>query len=165
MLLAKRWSWIDKVSPMTILYIIGLLVGNFIPLSKETLDLNSTIGNIAVPVAIPLMLMACNLKKWSTKKAVKAFLCGLVSVLIVSFAGFFLFHQNNDTKEFAQVCAVAAGIYTGGIPNASPIAKGVGMSEELYLYVSSYDLIVTGLYLIFVIFFGKTFFANFQLKL
>lgn len=160
MLLAKRWSWIDKVSPMTILYIIGLLVGNFIPLSKETLDLNSTIGNIAVPVAIPLMLMACNLKKWSTKKAVKAFLCGLVSVLIVSFAGFFLFHQNNDTKEFAQVCAVAAGIYTGGIPNASPIAKGVGMSEELYLYVSSYDLIVTGLYLIFVIFFGKTFFRK-----
>ena len=77
MLLAKRWSWIDKVSPMTILYIIGLLVGNFIPLGKETLELNNTIGNIAVPVAIPLTLMACNLKKWSTKKAVKAFFCGL----------------------------------------------------------------------------------------
>ena len=24
MQLAKRWTWIDKVSPMTVLYIIGL---------------------------------------------------------------------------------------------------------------------------------------------
>lgn len=160
MLLAKRWRWIDKVSPMTVLYVVGLLVGNFVPLGKETLELNSAVGNIAVPIAIPLMLMAYNLRKWSTRKAVKAFLCGLVSVLIVSFVGFFLFRRGSDTEEFAQVCAVAAGIYTGGIPNAGPIAKGVGMGEELYLYVSSYDLVATGLYLVFIVFFGKSVFRK-----
>ena len=31
MLLARRWRWIDKVSPMAILYIIGLLVANLTP--------------------------------------------------------------------------------------------------------------------------------------
>ena len=28
MLLARRWTWIDKVSPMALLYVIGLLVAN-----------------------------------------------------------------------------------------------------------------------------------------
>ena len=31
MRLAKRWSWIEKVSPMTVLYLIGLAVANLIP--------------------------------------------------------------------------------------------------------------------------------------
>ena len=29
--LSKRWTWIDKISPMTVLYIIGLAVANLIP--------------------------------------------------------------------------------------------------------------------------------------
>ena len=31
MLLARRWTWIDKVSPMALLYVIGLLVANLTP--------------------------------------------------------------------------------------------------------------------------------------
>lgn len=62
--LAKRWTWIDKVSPMTVLYIIGLAAANLIPADNGIFnidgDTNTLFSNIAVPLAIPLMLMGCN---------------------------------------------------------------------------------------------------------
>ena len=162
MLLARRWRWIDKVSPMAVLYVVGLLVANTTPWLHNTrlLELNNLVGNICIPLAIPLMLIACSLSNWSTGKALKAAATGLGSVLIVSVIGFFLFRGHDDPRRFAQVCAVAVGIYTGGIPNMGAIAQGVGMDRHTYLYVTSYDLIITGLYLVFVICFGKPVFRS-----
>lgn len=157
MLLARRWTWIDKISPMAVLYIIGLLVANLTPWvsQHDLLYMNNFVGNLGIPIAIPLMLLSCRLAGWSLAKTFKAFIIGLTSVLAATVAGFFIFRNGNDPQQFAQVCAVAIGIYTGGIPNMGAIAQGVGMSQETYLYVTSYDLIITGLYLVFVICFGK----------
>lgn len=168
MKLAKRWTWIDKVSPMSVLYVIGLATANLIPADNGVFDVdtgtNTLFGNIAVPLAIPLMLMGCDTKGWQVGKAAKVFITGLASVLIVTVAGFFLFQPADHTAEsyrsFAQVCAVATGIYTGGIPNMGAIKQAVGMPAETYLYVTSYDLIVTGIYLVFIILFGKTVFRK-----
>lgn len=165
MQLAKRWTWIDKVSPMTVLYIIGLAAANLIPADNGIFNIdsntNTLFSNIAVPLAIPLMLMGCNTGGWKVGKAFKVFLSGLVSVLIATIAGYFLFRSSySDNRGFAQVCAVATGIYTGGIPNMGAIKQAVAMPSQTYLYITSYDLIVTGLYLIFVIFFGKTVFRR-----
>ena len=160
--LARRWRWIDRVSPMTVLYVIGLLVANTTPVMAilDVNGLNEMVGNLAVPLALPMMLLGCNLRSWSTSKAAKAFLTGLVAVMLSIVAGFFLFRNSYTKDEFAQICAVVTGLYTGGIPNISAIAKGVGISNELFLYITSYDLIVTGLYLVFIIFFGKTVFRG-----
>ena len=166
--LSKRWTWIDKVSPMTVLYVIGLAVANLIPENNGFFnidtDTNTLFSNIAVPLAIPLMLMGCDMGSWHVGKALKVFLSGLTAVLIVTVAGFFIFQPADHTPEsykgFAQVCAVATGIYTGGIPNMGAIKQAVAMPHETYLYLTSYDLIVTGLYLVFVIFFGKTVFRK-----
>lgn len=162
MLLARRWTWIDKVSPMALLYVIGLLVANLTPWIQRPglLAANNLIGNICIPLSIPLMLLACNLKGWSTGKALKSGLCGFSAVVIVTVAGFFLFRADSDPVQFAQVSAVAIGIYTGGIPNMGAIARGVGMDAATYLYITSYDLIITGLYLVFVICFGKPLFRK-----
>lgn len=165
MQLAKRWTWIDKVSPMTVLYIIGLAAANLIPADNGIFnidgDTNTLFSNIAVPLAIPLMLMGCNTRGWKVGKAFKVFLSGLLSVLIVTIAGYFIFRNGyDDNRGFAQVCAVATGIYTGGIPNMGAIKQAVAMPSQTYLYITSYDLIVTGLYLVFVILFGKTVFRK-----
>ncbi len=147
---------------MAVLYVVGLLVANLTSWisSGHLLTLNNTIGNICIPLAIPLMLISCSLSHWSTGKALKCFLGGLLAIVIVIVVGFYLFRGQYEVREFAQVSAVAVGIYTGGIPNMGAIAHGVGMDQETYLYVTSYDLIVTGLYLVFVIFFGKPVFRK-----
>lgn len=168
MWLAKRWAWIDRVSPMTVLYLIGLAVANLVPANNGIFNVdagtNTLFSNVAVPLAIPLMLMGCNTKGWQVGKAFKVFITGLVSVLIVTVVGFFLFqpsvHSSESYRGFAQVCAVATGIYTGGIPNMGAIKQAVGMPNQTYLYITSYDLIVTGIYLVFIVLFGKTVFRR-----
>lgn len=162
MLLARRWTWIDKVSPMAILYVIGLLVANLTPWIHRPglLETNNLIGNICIPLSIPLMLISCSLTNWSSGTTLKACLSGLLAIIVVTVAGFFLFRGHSSPLQFAQVCAVSIGIYTGGIPNMGAIARGVGMDNATYLYITSYDLIVTGLYLVFVICFGKPVFRH-----
>ena len=162
MRLGRHWRWIERISPMTVLYIIGLLVANFTHFSSsdQVGSVTDLFNTIAVPTAIPLMLMSCNLKGWSVGTAVKVFFCGLLSVVACCIIGFFLFHSPDNPARFAQVSAVTTGLYTGGIPNVGAISQAVGLSNELYLYITSYDLIVTGLYLVFVIFAGKAVFRK-----
>ena len=163
MLLAKRWTFINKISPMMVLYIIGLAVGNSGIIDTTAFATSETVSNVTVLLAIPLMLVCCDFKGWSTKNVTKAFLTGLASVLIVILAGYFIFRPECETlshDNYAKVSAVMTGIYTGGIPNIGAISKAVALPNDLYLLVTSYDLIITGLYLIFVIFFGKVVFRK-----
>lgn len=162
MLLAKRWTWIEKVSPMTLLYIIGLVVGNsgLLRPGGQASTLLLEAGDVTIPLAIPLMLMGCNLQAWSARKSLRAFLSGVLAVLVVTVAGFFLFRGNFEGHTMAQVCAVTSGLYTGGVVNIGAIKQGIGMRETLYLLVSSYDLVITGLYLLFIVFFGKRVFRR-----
>ncbi|MCR4658705.1 MAG: DUF819 family protein [Bacteroidales bacterium] len=160
MLLARRWRWINAVSPMTLLYIIGLAVANTVHFTDTISATCTMVGNVAVPLAIPLMLMSCDVRCLSWRKAGKVFLSGLAAVLIVSVGGYFLFRHGSDDIDFARVCAVATGIYTGGIPNMGAVAKGVELNGDSFLYLTSYDLIATGLYLVFIIFAGKQVFRK-----
>ncbi len=158
--MSHRWAFINKVSPMMVLYCIGLLVGNMGFMSSVELSACTWASNIAVPVAIPLMLMSCDFRRWSTRIAFKAFLTGVASIVIVIVTGYFIFlpmagSAGVSAGDYAKVSAAMMGIYTGGIPNIAPISKAVGMPNNLYLLVTSYDLIVTGVYLLFVIFMGK----------
>ena len=143
MFMSRKWRWIERVSPMAVLYIIGLLTANLTPwLSTPGLTtVNDWAGKVCIPLSIPLMLITCNLSGWSTGKALKAFGSGMAAILITVVAGYFLFRGHDEARHFAQVCAVAVGIYTGGIPNMGSIAHGVGMDSETYLYITSYDLL------------------------
>lgn len=159
-LLAKRWPIINKISPMVFLYIIGLVVGNCGWIGERAMRVCTDVSNAVVLLTIPLMLLGCNYKGLSAGMAVKAFFIGLFSVLAVTIAGFFIFRGQAAAAEvspvdFAKISAVMTGIYTGGIPNLAPVSKAVDLPEHLFLLVSSYDLIVTGLYLIVVVFFGR----------
>lgn len=162
MRLAERWSWISKISPMTVLYFIGIVVCNCGLLSEGDTSLCATVSSLAVPLAIPLMLMTCSLKGWKVGQALKVFLTGLLSVMIVVVSGYFIFRGQGSLSDenYAQICAVSTGIYTGGIPNIGAIAQAVRMPNSLYILVTSSDLIITGLYLVFIIFFGKPLFRG-----
>ena len=159
MLAAKRWPVIEKISPMVILYVIGLTVGNIGIVGEGARQICTNLSNVAVLLSIPLMLLGCDFRKWSAKAAAKVFLIGLFSILVVTIGGFFLFHsQAVDAglthADFARVSAAMTGIYTGGIPNFAPVAKAVNLPDNLFLMVSGYDLVVTSIYLLFIVFLG-----------
>ncbi len=160
MLASKRWRVVEKINPMVILYVIGLVVGNVGIVGQEGVDVCTKFSNVTVLLAIPLMLLSCDFRKWSAKASLKAFFVGLTSVLVVTVAGFFMFRGQAlaaglDSTEFAKVSAGMTGIYTGGIPNFAPVSKAVGLPQHLFLIISGYDIIVTATYLLVIVFLGK----------
>ena len=160
-LAARKWPIIEKISPMVVLYIIGLIVGNIGIMGEKSLGVCSNVSNVVVLISIPLMLLGCDFRNWSVKTVLKSFMVGLVSILMVTIAGFFLFRgqaikADLTTEDFARVSAAMTGIYTGGIPNFAPVAKAVNLPQHLFLMVSGYDLVVTGIYLIFIVFAGRS---------
>lgn len=160
MLAAKKWPIIEKISPMVILYVVGLIVGNVGIVGESTQTVCTNVSNVAVLLSIPLMLLGCDFRNWSTGTVLKVFFVGLFSVLAVTVAGFFLFRSQAiaaglEITDFARVSAAMTGIYTGGIPNFAPVAKAVELPQHLFLLVSGYDLVVTSLYLIFIVALGR----------
>ncbi len=160
LLASKRWKIVDRINPMVILYIIGLIVGNIGLINENGLVACTNFSNVTVLLAIPLMLLSCDFKKWSAKSSLKAFLVGLFSVIIVTITGFYIFRGQAfsaglNTSEFAKVSAGMTGIYTGGIPNFAPVSKAVGLPQNLFLIISGYDIIVTASYLLVIVFFGR----------
>lgn len=53
MLLAKRWPIIEKISPMVVLYVIGLMVGNTDVLGAEAQPVCANVSNVVVLLTIP----------------------------------------------------------------------------------------------------------------
>lgn len=160
MLLAKRCPIIEKISPMVVLYVVGLIVGNTGVLGADAQPVCANVSNVVVLLTIPLMLLGCDYRTLSAKMALKAFFIGLFSVLAVTVAGYFMFRgqaaaSGVEGVDFAKISAVMTGIYIGGIPNLAPVSKAVDLPQHLFLLVSGYDLIVTGLYLIIIVFFGN----------
>ncbi len=160
MLAAKRWPVIEKISPMVILYVIGLAVGNAGIVGDRAREACTDVSNVTVLLSIPLLLMGCDFRQWSAKSALKAFFCGVFSILAVTVGGYFLFRGQAleaglSYTDFARVSAAMTGIYTGGIPNFAPVAKAVELPQPLFLLISGYDLVVTSLYLLFIVFLGK----------
>ena len=115
MLSAKKWPVIEKISPMVILYIIGLVVGDIGIVGEGARQTCTNVSNVAVLLSIPLMLLGCDFRAWSAKAAVKAFLVGLFSILVVTIGGFYLFHSQSvnagiSNTDFARVSAAMTGI-------------------------------------------------------
>ena len=116
MLAAKKWPIIEKISPMVILYVIGLTVGNVGIVGENALKLCENVSNVVVLLSIPLMLLSCDFRMWSAKAAIKAFFAGLFSILAVTIGGFFIFHSQAVSaglthSDFARVSAAMTGIY------------------------------------------------------
>ncbi|NLZ44620.1 MAG: DUF819 family protein [Clostridia bacterium] len=138
------------LSPILLCYLAGIIIGNlsFIPVDK---DLAMTLCELAVPLAIPLILFSTDLKKWLhlAKKTSISFLLVIISVIASSFLGAAIFSPY--TEEFWQLSGMLVGVYTGGTPNLMAIGMGLNVAEETLVLINTADVITGGLYFLFLI--------------
>lgn len=97
------------------------------------------IMNIAVPLAIPLMLFSSDFKLWtqSVKKTVAALLGGVISVVLAIVAGFLLFH-NQQLSELWKV----SGMFHR--KNRGKTALGLLLSLGFLVVGAGVSLLFTG---------------------
>ena len=138
--LCRRSKPLARVGTILLMYILGVLAGNlliypFEGASAALYPIQDALSSVTIPLAMPLILFACNFKGWPVRKALISLLCGIVAVTGMAVAGFFLFGSRIGA-EAPAVAGMAVGVYTGGTPNLAA--------------VNSYDLIVSFLYLTFL---------------
>ena len=156
--LCRKVSWLGKIGPVLVLYILGIILGNVWHPSGMA-AIQEVLSSAAVPLAIPLMLFGCTFRKGETRSQVLAVLSGIASVIIVVIAGYLIFGRN--IPDGAKIGGMLTGVYTGGTVNLAAIKVMLGVPEETFILLNSYDMVISFLYLTFLIAIGIKLFRKF----
>lgn len=146
---SKRFRILGFIGSTVLCYLTGILLGNlpFVPLNKA---LSTSIAQVAVPLAIPLLLFSTDFVRWLrlAKSTVLSFFLIIIAVMGASAIGARVFAGKVD--EFWKVAGMFVGVYTGGTPNLTAIGLALGVRNETFILVNAADVVVSGLYLIFL---------------
>lgn len=147
--LCRRFSILGKIGPIMVLYGLGMLIGN-LPFTPEQIKpLQDMIPNVMVPLAIPMMLFGCSFTRKEVRLQIKICISGFLSVLVAVMLGYLLFGRN--VEQGAQIGGIMSGMYTGGMINAAALQAIFRINSENYVLMSSYDIIISFLYLVFLL--------------
>ena len=160
--LCRKIPMVNKIGSVVIAYVFGLILGNIgiLPEGSETIQNYLTI--ITIPLAIPLLLFSANVKSWF-KMAGSTFLSlagALIAVIFVVLTGYLLF-RSGDLENTWKVSGMLVGVYTGGTPNLASLKMMLNVPPDLYIITHTYDMILSSVYLLFLITIGKTVFLLF----
>ena len=156
----KRWTLAQKIGTVLMAYAVGIVLAltgscSFVPESAEALAFTkwqTLITNIAVPLAIPLMLFNCDFKLWtkSLPKTIWSLIGGLIGVLSAVISGYFLF-RSKGIDQFDKVAAMMTGIYTGGTMNFNALGVALGVQPSVMSIVLAFEMVLTTPYIFFII--------------
>lgn len=150
--LCRKVKWLGTIGPVLILYILGVILGNIGWKPSGMASIQNTISTAMVPVAIPLMLFSCTFRKSETRSQVLAMVTGLVAVTATVIGGYLIFGKNIENG--AKVGGMLAGVYTGGTINLASLKTMLGVPEGTFILLNSYDMMISFLYLTFLLAFG-----------
>lgn len=157
--LCRKISLLGKIGPVLVLYLLGIIIGNIGLMPGELPAVQEILSNAMVPLAIPLMLFGCSFKLAGTRSQLLALVTGMVSVAVAVIVGFLLF--GDHIVDGAKIGGMLTGVYTGGTINLAALKTMLGVDEETYLLINSYDILVSFLYLSFLLAIGIRMFRKF----
>ena len=156
--LCRRVPLLGKIGPILILYLAGIVIANtFRPAAMA--QIQDLFSNVTIPLAIPLMLFGCTFSRTETRSQLLALITGLVAVALAVVAGFFIFGRN--VEDGAKIGGMLTGVYTGGTMNMAALKSMLGVSDEHFILLNSYDIVISFLYLTFLMTFGIKLFRRF----
>lgn len=145
----KKVPFLGKIGPVLLLYILGVIIGNTGIHPEGMGTIQEILSSAMVPLAIPMMLFGCTFRFKETKEQLKALLTGMAAVVIAVIAGYLIFGKN--IEEGAKVGGLLTGVYTGGTINLAALKTMLGVKNETYILINSYDMLVSFLYLTFLL--------------
>lgn len=154
--LVSKFNFLKKIGPVLLLYLVGIILGNTGIIPENAYALQELINTIIIPLAIPLMLFSCDFKQWDIKSALITLIVGTLAVTLAVIIGFFIFKPLIGQDELVggqmnKIAGMLAGVYTGGTPNLAAIKLMLKVPNETYILIHSYDMLISLLYLTFVL--------------
>ncbi len=161
--LCRKFSFLNKIGEILLLYIVGILISNLLvfPLGfgDSLKGIQDAFTSVTILLAFPMILFGCDFKNWKLKKAIIALCIGLVSVLTVDIIGYYIFNDNQT--GFNKIAGILVGVYTGGTPNLASLKIALDVDAETYIFVHTFDMIISFIYLVFLMVFGIRLFRMF----
>lgn len=162
--LCNRYSFLNKIGSVLLAYAVGLVLGNlglFPEGFEETQDLLTT---ITIALAIPLLLFSVKIGKWMklAGKTMISMFVALSAVLLMVFLGKYLWGDQID--ESWKISGMLMGVYSGGTPNLAAIRTALDVDQTTYIITHTYDMMLSAIYLVILLSFGKTLFRMFLPK-
>lgn len=156
--LCRRFPLLDNIGPIMILYAIGMIIGN-LPLNIPEMPVVQDIAtSVSIPLAIPMMLFCCRFTRSDARTQLKVVISGFLSVAIAVVVGYVFFGKL--IPEGDKIGGIMSGMYTGGMLNAAAIQAIFKVEEQNYIMMCSYDIVISFLYLIFVVAIGYKIFRR-----
>lgn len=160
--LAARYSFLNKLGAVVICYIAGLIAGNAGLLPAGLGALQNPLMLVTICLALPLMFFSINVRRWRrlAGKSLLSFGLQILSIVLVAIAGFFLFRPGVGAETW-KIAGMFVGVYTGGTVNLGAIATALKMDQTLYLAAHTADVLVSSIYLLFLMTVGQRLFGLF----
>lgn len=147
--LCRRVALLEKLGPIMLLYAFGIILGN-IPWKPAEMPLMQELATSAtIPLAIPMMLFGCHFTLKEASTQLKVCISGFLAVFIAIVVGYLLYGK--DISEGAEIGGIMSGMYTGGMLNAAALQSIFRVEEQSYIIMCSYDVVISFLYLVFLV--------------
>ena len=153
--LCNRFKWMNNVGAILWAYAIGLLIGSLHLLPEGSAKVQSSLADIAVPLAIPLLLFSLDFRRWIklAKTTFLSMLTALVGVVAAISIGFFLF--KGGIPEANKIAGMLSGVYSGGTPNMFALKTALNVENNVFILTQTYDMVICAVYLMLLMSVGQ----------
>ncbi|KZY95675.1 hypothetical protein A3743_05265, partial [Oleiphilus sp. HI0072] len=155
----------DKLGVVVLAFASGIVLSgfniqNYLP-GSDVLSIQTQVTEVAIALAIPMLAFSMDIKSafHLAGPTIKAMILALFSVMIITTILSLLF--DGRIEHLWQVAGLAVGAYTGGGPNMAAISAAIEGEQSVFITMTSYDILLSALYLLFVVSLAKPLFSRF----
>ncbi|HNR27915.1 MAG TPA: DUF819 family protein [Bacteroidales bacterium] len=168
MYLFQNFRFFSKIGTVMMAYAIGIIMSLSGMMKGGSAEEIGQLGNIqgwfmnlAVPIAIPLILFSSHFTLWfkTMKKTFTTLIAGIIAIFTTIVIAYLLFRKTN-IPEVGNVCSMLVSMYTGGTMNFASLQRILGVQEETYILVQTFDTALSFFLLMFVISVGYKIFRK-----
>jgi len=150
LLAARHLKPVAWVGPVVVCYAVGILLGNLPGLGFQT-QVSLSVSEAAVPLAIPLLLFATDVPRWSRLARSTLLSFGLACVSAMVSASVVGLAVADRSDEWWKMAGMLVGVYTGGTANMNAVGLALKVREETFILLNTADIVVCSAYLLFLV--------------
>ncbi|WP_419536486.1 DUF819 family protein [Endozoicomonas sp.] len=165
-ILCQKLRLLDKIGVVVLSFGLGIALSAGFDLpalfgEEQLSSIQMNLSEISIALALPLLLFSIDVKHSLNMAGdtMKSMVVALLSVMVISAIGAVLF--NDQLKNIWQIAGMSVGAYTGGGPNIAAVKTAIEADQDIFITMTTYDILLSALYLMFVMTLAKPLFGLF----
>lgn len=152
--LEQNYQWASKISGAIIALLIAMTLANLGIIPTSCVLYDDIVWGVIVPMAIPMLLLQCNLKSiWKeTGRMLVIFFIGAVGTTAGAFLAYNLLKGSyENVEDLARVAAMMTGSYIGGGVNFAAMASQYAAGADVTAAATVADNLLMAAYFFMLI--------------